>query len=242
MCPLPVIGLPCTRIRREEIAWTGQGLGQTYVHAVITAGGAPMLIPVGISPEAALLMFKRIDALLLAGGPDVRPAEYGQADHPKLGDVDPDRDATELVLARQALKDGMPILGICRGIQMLNVAAGGTLIQDIESQRPGSLVHPYMTTPERRKAVAHYVMVDEGSRLARALGSTRVDVNSGHHQAVDHVAPGFRIVARAPDGIIEGIEREQGYAVGVQWHPEEFVGLAPWALNLFQSLVAAAKK
>jgi putative glutamine amidotransferase len=219
-----------------------QAQSQTYVTAVIAAGGAPVLLSLGMGIDALMAAFGRIDGLLLAGGEDVAPSEFGQEAHPKLGRVDTERDRTELILARRALADSMPILAICRGIQLLNVAAGGTLIQDIASQVANPINHRCMNTPEERNMVAHEITVVQGSRLALALGGTRIGVNSGHHQAVDRVAQGFRVVANGPDGIIEGIEAERGFSLGVQWHPEQFVGRASWADGLFRALIDASRK
>jgi putative glutamine amidotransferase len=192
-----------------------------------------------------------LDGVLLTGGPDVRPSIYGATDmHPTV-DIDDRRDAYELPLAKAAMDRGLPVLAICRGVQVLNVAAGGTLIQDLPSERPGSLNHS-VTTP--RTAISHDVAVVPGSLLADIVAPQlkdwhRLDVNSRHHQAIDVVAPGFVASASAPDGTIEAIEavksRDAGdattFCVGVQWHPENFWRSGETA-SLFESFVNAAAK
>ena len=174
-----------------------------------------------------------LDALVLTGGGDVDPQHYGEPPHPTFSPAEPGRDAFELALTRAALDRGMPLLAICRGVQVLNVAAGGSLVQDIESQVPGAQVHRVETTPS---AIAHEVWVATGSMLARLLAD-RLEgdallVNSRHHQAVKQLAPGFVATATAPDGVIEAIERpDLPFCVGVQWHPENF-----WRTGEFRAL------
>jgi putative glutamine amidotransferase len=177
------------------------------------------------------------DGLLLTGGVDVDPSRYGDPERHPATEVDPARDAYELALAREALARDLPLFAICRGVQVLNVAAGGTLIQDVPSQHPGALVHSVEETPQ---TIAHPVCVEAGTRLRELLG-TRADehgsvsVNSRHHQALKSVAPGFVVSARAADGVIEAIERPQArFCIGVQWHPENF-----WRTGEFSALFAA---
>jgi len=191
-----------------------------------------------------------LDGILLTGGPDVRPSLYGATEtHPTV-EIDDERDGFELPLAKAALARGLPLLAICRGVQVLNVAAGGTLIQDLPSERPGSLNHS-VTTP--KTAITHDVAVVAGSRLAEVVaaqlkGDGRLDVNSRHHQAIDVVAPGFVVSASAADGTIEAIEAIEaiesphaGFCVGVQWHPENFWRTGETA-SLFEGFVAAARR
>ena len=190
-----------------------------------------------VSPEhePVVTALERGHGLLLTGGADVDPVHYGAPDRPPTLTIAPDRDAYELALARGALERGLPILAICRGVQLLNVAAGGTLVQDIPSQRPSPVAH---AVREPETAMAHQVRVVPESRLAAILqpeGAKAIDVNSRHHQAVDRVAPGFVVSAVAPDGIVEAIERPVGsFCVGVQWHPENY-----WATGTFASLFRA---
>jgi putative glutamine amidotransferase len=181
--------------------------------------------------------------LLLTGGEDVDPAQYGDAErHPTL-ELDPARDDYELALARLALERSVPVLAICRGIQVLNVAAGGTLLQDIPSQHEGAVVHD---VPKTKTAMAHAVNVAPGTRLAKLLGERltggTVDVNSRHHQAIRRLAPGFIVSATALDGIVEAIEQPSAsFCVGVQWHPENFWRTGEFAA-LFTGLVHAARQ
>lgn len=183
-----------------------------------------------------LAVLDRIDALVLTGGGDVDPGLYGEAPHASFSPAEPGRDAFELELTRGALERGLPLLAICRGIQVLNVAAGGSLVQDIPSQVPGALEHRVSTPPS---AIAHEVWVTPGSALA-SLMAERLDedallVNSRHHQAVARLAPGFVATATAPDGVIEAIEGpDLPFCLGVQWHPENF-----WRTGEFRALFEA---
>ena len=214
--------------------------------AVHRAGGLPILLP--DLPGAAADVLTTCDGLLLAGGADVAPGSYGA--EPILGGRypgEPERDALEIGLVRAAFERGLPVLGICRGHQVLNVALGGTLLQDIAAERPGSLIH---RDQERYDTLRHGVRFDPASRLARLLAPLPEDpvTNSIHHQAVDRVAPGLRAVAWAEDGIVEALEPEDDgrFAFGVQWHPEWM----PWrpddprlvpAAPLFEAFVEAAR-
>jgi putative glutamine amidotransferase len=184
-----------------------------------------------------------LDGVLLTGGPDVRPSLYGAEKHHPTVEIDDARDAYELPLAKAALERRMPLLAICRGVQVLNVAAGGTLIQDLPSERPSILNHS-VTTP--KTAISHDVDVVPGSLLEKIVAphlryGGRLDVNSRHHQAIDRVAPGFVMSAAAPDGTIEAIEAAErsGFCVGVQWHPENFWRTGE-SSSLFESFVSAA--
>jgi putative glutamine amidotransferase len=184
------------------------------------------------------------DGVLLTGGPDVDPAEYGQTERHPTVELDPARDAYELALARQALARDLPVLAICRGAQVLNVAAGGTLVQDLPSHRPASLQHSVV---EPAHAVAHDVRVRPDTCLAHLLAprltsDSRLAVNSRHHQSVDAPAPGFLVSATAPDGTVEAIERPDArFCVGVQWHPENFWRTGEFA-TLFDGLAEAARR
>jgi putative glutamine amidotransferase len=163
-----------------------------------------------------------VDALVLTGGEDVDPAQYGAVPSPQLGRTNPARDAMEIAAVRGASERGLPTLAICRGIQVLNVALGGSLVQDIPSERPGALAHDPDASRDSR---THPLRLLAGSRAAEALGTTDLSVNSVHHQAIDRVAPGLVVTATAPDGMIEAVETpdDRWWVLGVQWHPEEFV-------------------
>ncbi|HIE39457.1 MAG TPA: gamma-glutamyl-gamma-aminobutyrate hydrolase family protein [Anaerolineales bacterium] len=213
---------------------------QTYVGAVRKAGGIPLLLPPAFAEEGAEVLLARLDGLLLSGGGDLAAEWYGGEESPLLERVDRERDRAELALARTALRIGKPVLAICRGIQVLNVAMGGTLYADIPTQVPGALPHrPAQGQPP--KASAHLVHLTPGSRLAGILGLERMMVNSFHHQAVERVGEGLAVVARAPDGIVEGVERpDHPFCLGVQWHPEMAIGNQEGMARLFQALVQAA--
>ena len=205
-----------------------------YVKAVRKAGGIPVLLPL-VEPADAAAVIERVDGVVLTGGVDVDPAGYGQQPHPETGPVDAVRDGLEVASARAAVDQDKALLAICRGIQVLNVALGGTLVQHIDKH----------FELDRYNEVVHQVTVAPGSVVSSWLdGVADIDVNTLHHQAVDVVAPGCRAVAWAHDGTIEGIEvigarPGMGRAIGVQWHPELLRHL-PDHLRLFESLVAAA--
>lgn len=239
----PLVGIIARQDRSEM--WKGYALygqGLSYVESVARAGGAPMLIPLQLEREACRSIYRRLDGLLFPGGVDVSPAHYGQEPHPYLGQVDHALDETELMLARWALEDDLPVLAICRGIQLINVAAGGSLYQDLPTQFPGALPHACSAPDYPRTYRAHLVHVQQGTRLADALNAAECWTNSRHHQAVRDVAPGFAVTARAPDGVIEAIEHaEASFIVGVQWHPESLANSDPQMLSIFQAHVAACR-
>jgi putative glutamine amidotransferase len=225
-----------------------QGMGQAYLSAIIAAGGIPALLPLGLDEPRLLRALDCADGLLLAGGEDVAAELFGEEPHPKLGKVDAARDAAEMAVARRALETGMPLLAICRGIQALNVAAGGTLYQDIPSQLPGALKHNCFYPEYPRDHIAHTVDIEPDSRLAAIVGQDgilpcEVPVNSLHHQSIKMVGSGLRVVAKAPDGIIEVVEGEGGdWVVAVQWHPEELAAARPDMAALFRAFVEAASR
>jgi putative glutamine amidotransferase len=197
------------------------------------------LTPASVLPGA----LDGCDGVLLTGGPDVDPVEYGDLDRHPTVDVDAERDAYELALAREALRLDLPMLGICRGAQVLNVAAGGTLLQDLPSAGPSLLDH---SQPEPRDRIAHDVIVSHETRLGQVLADGlddegRTAVNSRHHQAIKSPAPGFIVSATAPDGVIEGIERPGArFCLGVQWHPENFWRTGEFR-PLFEAFIAACE-
>ena len=218
------------------------GVNVPYVQAILAAGGLPILLLPELSPDETLELFGECDGLLLTGGEDVDPVRYGATAHPKLGTTDSRRDANELALIADARARDLPILGICRGIQVGNVACGGTLIQDLASQRPGNVNHD---PPTARDAASHGITVTAGSRLHTILGTTTFTANSFHHQAVDTPGSGLVVTAMAPDGVIEGMESADPneWIVLVQWHPEE-LAMHPGAadLKLFAALTQAARR
>jgi putative glutamine amidotransferase len=214
----------------------------TYIRAVQEAGGIPVLLPPHLAADVQAALWPRLDGLVLTGGGDIDPARFSDRRHPKVEDVSPARDELEIGFTRRALDDDVPLFAICRGIQVLNVALGGTLVQDLPSQRPGPIAH---SQREPRHQPTHAVKVmGEGTRLGRVLGTLEVSVNSMHHQAIDSLGFGLREVAWAPDGVIEGVEMpgEERFVLGVQWHPEELVGHDQAARNLFAAVVEAARR
>lgn len=221
----PLIGISCGTFHDRDWCPPSFGHRQTYVDAVLRAGGAPMLLP-PVQDELILReLFSRLDGLLLAGGGDIEPARYGAEPHENLGTVDPLRDSAELPMARWAVAEGKPVLGICRGIQVINVALGGTLYQDLPSQVDGNLAHNLSYEREDWTLLAHDLRLAQDSRLRQLLGVERLLVNSLHHQAVREVAPGLRAVAWAADGVIEAVEGVgEGFVLGVQCHPEALQG------------------
>jgi putative glutamine amidotransferase len=203
-------------------------LPAAYLTVLERAGLVPIVVPpfAGTASEVAAAVGRvldAVDALVLTGGEDVDPARYGASPSPRLGPTNANRDATEIAAVLAAAQRGMPTLAICRGIQVLNVAFGGTLIQDIPSERPHALAHD----PDApRNTRTHPVRLVDGSRVARALSATALEVNSVHHQAIDRLAPGLVVTATAPDGIVEAVENaddDRWWLMAVQWHPEEFV-------------------
>ena len=211
-----------------------------YVAALEQAGAVVREIRPHADPVAGTLA--ACDGLLLTGGVDVDPAAYGDPTRHPTVEIDAVRDAYELALAREALARDLPVLAICRGVQVLNVAAGGTLVQDIPSASGTTVAH---SITEPKNAVAHDVHVVSGTRLASLLAprlsaGDRLAVNSRHHQAVKQTAPGFIVSATAPDGIIEAIERPTApFCIGVQWHPENFWRTGEFR-GLFEGFVGAA--
>jgi len=211
-----------------------------YVESIRRAGGEPVEVVAGTETPEQILA--RVDGLMLTGGGDVDPALYGETANATFQAAEDGRDQFEIDLSRAAVAKGIPFLAICRGMQVLNVAMGGTLVQDIPSQISGALEH---SIPEPRFAVAHEVWVAKGSQLARLLADHMEDgetchVNSRHHQSVKQAAKGFEVTATSPDGVIEAMERtDVPYCVAVQWHPENFWRTGEFR-ELFEGLVQAA--
>ena len=232
----PLIGVTTSELRKSSLATTRRhgepahpemALGMTYLRTLDAAGAIPVVLPpVGTDHLQPLL--DRLDGICLSGGPDLDPAAYGSVErHPELGPTEPSLDAFELSLARQAVSRNLPILAICRGAQALNVACGGTLHQHVEGHR--------QTDPATQPT--HEVKLQAGSRVHRIVRARTLPVNSFHHQAVDEVGAGLRVVGYAADGTIEAIEGD-GFTLGVQWHAETLHAHMP----LFEALVRAAAR
>ena len=236
----PVIGL--TPDVGESAARPGRPslpryeLKQAYADAVLAAGGLPIVLPFSEDETAATEAVALCDALVVTGGAfDIPPEKYGGAKHNRLGELKPVRTEYELRVLRAALVAGKPVLGICGGMQLLAVEAGGSLYQDIRDELPGAFNHEQKLDPREPDHDAHVL---PGTLLANIVGEGVLTVNSTHHQAVKE--PGrAHICAQAPDGVIEAIELEGCFAIGVQWHPELLAG--PRHLALYQALVRAAK-
>ena len=252
----PLIGISCGG------SATMTTLKTTYSDAVRLAGGVPVLIPILRDSATVSRLVSHLDGVILSGGEDIDPLYYGEGHLPELGEINAPRDTFDVLLIRTALRQEKPILAICRGEQVLNVALGGTLWQDIPSQIPSSALHHRQKEPST--VATQTVTIDPASRLAGILGATRLDVNSHHHQAVKDLAPGLVVTARSEDGVIEAYEslpdlnvdkilssgtpvgadrfREQGaWILAVQFHPETFTQAGnPTFLKIFQDLVRRA--
>ena len=238
--PRPLIGVTVHRRNSDEGHQDVFGIMHHYSDSVRGAGGLPILIPLGLNDDELRDLYDRLDGLVLSGGGDVQPELCGAEPHESIYGIDPDRDRVELNLVKWAVAEEKPFLGICRGIQLMNVALGGTLYGDIASHAPGQpLKHNWYPGFPRDK-IAHPVTVAENSRLAKILWAPIVEVNSLHHQSVHEPAPALEVSARAPDGIIEGVELpNHPFALGVQWHPE-CLQANPEMRALFTALVNSA--
>ena len=238
--PLIGVGLALTVGEYPERAY----VNLAYLRAIEQAGGIPLPLAPGLESATLEALWQRVDGLVLTGGWDMDPARYSQARHPKTENVSETRDAVEIALVTRALDERVPVFGICRGIQVLNVGLGGSLVQDIADDVDTNLVH---SQKEPRDVATHEVRVAADSRLHAIVGAHELRVNSMHHQAIGRVADGLREVAWATDGVIEGVELRDSdgddrFVVAVQWHPEELVGRDPAARALFTALVEAARR
>lgn len=214
-------------------------VGSGYVDGIARSGGTPLILPLMTIPDAPFReIVESLDGILLTGGDDIAPQFYGEEPRQGLGEIEYERDVAELELIKLAIERKKPILGICRGMQMLNVAFGGTLIQDIPSQVPGAFQHSQKGS---KQYAAHKVTLAPGF-IADALGTTEALVNTSHHQAVKDVAPGFKVTAQAADGVIEAFESEDGLYIGVQWHPERMWSHDETMLKIAQAFVLKTKE
>ena len=242
----PVIGIPTQTLHAIDgipeglpASWV---MNQRYYHAITSVGAVPWMVPLLHDDLATLReIYDRLDGVLLAGGVDMDPATYGEERTELCGSIDPARDAVELQLARWANADRKPLFGICRGLQVINVALGGSLYQDVTAQHTGAIKHDYFPTAGfAREHLAHPVALAEGSRLRRVFERDRIQVNSMHHQGIRRLGTGLQVTATADDGLIEAVEMTDGhYLVAVQWHPEVFEATDPHVFNLLRDFIKA---
>lgn len=248
--PTPIIGIT-TRKDLTPAGLPAVMAQQAYIDAILQAGGVPILIPSDLPEAGWRELFRRLDGILFTGGGDIATEIFRGQPHPSVAGVDEARDSIELGLARCAAEEGTPFLGICRGLQVANVALGGTLYTDILDQAPSALKHNYEAADvlnpadkhgaSERTQLVHSVRIEAGSRLERILGTPFLQVNSLHHQGIKELAPAFKAVAFARDGIIEAIELPNHlFGVAVQWHPEWLTDQEA-TRRLFKAFVDAAR-
>lgn len=232
----PVIGITSSFVPNAQTI----SLHTSYLNAITRAGGLPFVVPAGLSPENADQILAKVDGLLFSGGADIDPQLFNQNPHPLLGEVSPERDRIELPLMRAAVEKDVPVLGVCRGAQLLNVALGGTLYQDLGREVSGSIKHVQKAPMYH---ASHSISIMEDSKLARLLGVSEIRVNSFHHQSIKNVAPGLNVSATAPDGIVEAVESSTGkaFVMGVQWHPEAMIDKVEAFLGVFEGFLKAAR-
>ncbi len=232
-----VIGITTNQVTNANAQVTITLL-QAYIEAILQAGGVPVLIPSLISNDGWQSVYSRLDGILFSGGGDISLEHFKGEDHPRIGGVEPERDALELNLLKAAVSEGKPFLGICRGCQMVNVGLGGTLYTHLPDQLPGALDHDY--PGNLRKVLVHEVKLEEGTRIAEVMGEPILKVNSHHHQGLKNIAPALKVTGHAPDGLVEAVELpDHPFGLAVQWHPEWLTDQQP-TRNLFHALIQAA--
>lgn len=229
----PVIGITSSYAKISEFS-EGVYIHHDYHRAIEASGGIPLILPL-VHPDLFLETLDLCDGVIFSGGEDVAPQFYGEEPHQNLEMVSFDRDRMEIAGIQKVISQDKPLLAICRGIQVLNVALGGTLFQDLPSQYPGALQHRQKIP---RPLATHSVKVNGDSKLAYIIGQREIRVNSLHHQAINQVAPSLTVVGRSPDGVVEAVEDpSKGFLIGVQWHPESMFPWDPNAKALFQEFV-----
>jgi putative glutamine amidotransferase len=238
--PAPLIGVTASYSPAEGSRAAQFTVYEAYLQSILNAGGLPVIIPPALAGQPLRELFARLDGILFTGGGDIDPLIFGGQPHPRVYGIEPARDTLEIELVRLAAAENKPFLGICRGIQVVNVALGGTLFTDIADQHTTDLKHDNWPGPAR-SYLAHSVWIEEGSRLAAILGSQEKPVNSLHHQGLQQVAPGLRASACAPDQLVEAVELpDHRFGLAVQWHPE-WLQDDPAQRALFRALVEAAQ-
>jgi putative glutamine amidotransferase len=211
---------------------------QAYANAILQAGGVPALIPSMLAEKGWDILYDRLDGVMFSGGGDIAPEYFNGQDHPRIAGIEPLRDSIEMSLLRVVVNDGKPFLGICRGIQTVNVGLGGTLYEHLGEQFPREIDHTYPTT--MRTTLVHQVKIEEGTQIADVVGEPILKVNSLHHQGLRDIAPGLRVTGYAPDGLVEAVELPgHPFGIAVQWHPEWLTDQQP-TRNLFKAFVEAA--
>jgi putative glutamine amidotransferase len=235
----PRIGITSWHYRDDDERW--EAVLEGYPRAVLEAGGLPLILPIPhAAPDLIEGYLEAVDGMILTGGADIHPSLYGQTVLERCGEIDEERDRFEVELVHAARSRDLPLFGICRGLQVINVALGGSLYQDLSYRQETDPAH--QSPREQRGESAHAVTIVKGSRLAEILGIRALDVTSTHHQIIRDLAPNLTVNAAAPDGVIEGIEGPGRFLLAVHWHPERMVVRYPEQLALFQALVEAAGK
>lgn len=229
---------------QTPVAWI---MGQTYIRVLTRCGAVPWLIPLVADDEQTMgEIYSRLDGIFLTGGVDVEPSAYGEDRHQLCGRTDSARDEAELWMVRKAKDDRKPVLGVCRGFQVMNVASGGTLYQDVGEFYPNAIKHDYFPSHKNtyaRDFLAHDAQVESNTTLRDLLGATDVTINSMHHQGIQRLGDDLKATAFAPDGLVEALESDTGgYYVGVQWHPEELAATDVGMRRLFEEFLSAANK
>ena len=238
----PLIGITSNYSSMPLSLLTSSTLQRSYITAVIRAGGLPVIIPSDIDQNGWQELVMRLDGILFSGGGDIAIDYFNGEPHPAIEGIEPPRDALELGMVREVVASEKPFLGICRGLQSVNVALGGTLYTHIPDQIPNPLTHEQERGQDAssRAELGHTVSIQPNTYLAKITGQTQMSVNSFHHQGIKELAPGLRVTAQAPDGVIEAVELPgHPFGLAVQWHPEWLVHLEP-QLNLFKAFVDAS--
>ena len=238
----PIIGISGSVIIDDGGMFPGYRrsyVNEDYVDSVVQNGGIPYIIPFNEDEEVVKEQLLNVQGLILSGGHDVDPHNYGEELEQKIGDVWPERDIFDMRLLKFAEENNIPVLGICRGMQIINVAHGGNLYQDLSYRKEKTLKHSQNQTPT---LVTHTVKADPNSKIANILGKDEFLTNSFHHQLVKEVAPDFTVAAKCVDGVVEAIENKDASVIGVQWHPEMLHRVVPFQNNLFKHIINNAKK